>query len=85
MSLLRTILILIIIYYVVQLFTRYIFPALFRNYVNSKVNEFERRQKKQQRKATRKEGEITIDYSPDSSRKDKLSKGEYVDYEEIKD
>lgn len=85
MSLLRTILILIIIYYVIQLFTRYIIPSLFRGYMDDKMNEFARKQQKQQKKAARREGHVTIDYTPGKNQKEKPAKGEYVDYEEIKD
>ena len=85
MSLLRTILILIIIYYVIQLFTRYIIPSLFRGYMDDKMSEFARKQQKQQKKATRHEGQVTIDYTQDKNQKQKPGKGEYVDYEEIKD
>ncbi|MBN2481152.1 MAG: DUF4834 family protein [Bacteroidales bacterium] len=85
MALLRTILILIIIYYVVQIFTRYILPALFTSYMDDKMNEFSTKQKKQQKKTAKREGEITIDYIPEKSSKNKPGKGEYVDYEEVKE
>ncbi|MBN1159146.1 MAG: DUF4834 family protein [Bacteroidales bacterium] len=85
MALLRTILILIIIYYVVQIFTRYIFPALFYNHMEDKVNEFSKNQKKQQKKAAKREGEITIDYIPEKHSGEKQGEGEYVDYEEVKE
>ena len=85
MALLRTILILIIIYYVIRLFSRYVIPALFYNYMDNKMNGFSRNQKKQQKKATKREGEVTIDYMPKNNRKEKPSKGEYVDYEEVKE
>ena len=84
-TLLRTILILIIIYYVVQIFIRYIIPALFYSYTNNKRNEFHRDQKRRQRHASKHEGEVTIDYIPDKHPKQNDGKGEYVDYEEVKD
>ena len=85
MSLLRTILILIIIYYVIQIFSRYILPVLFNNYMDKKVNEFSRQRQREQKKAARREGEVTVDYTPDKNRKHNKSKGEYIDYEEVKD
>ena len=85
MSLLRTILILIIIYYVIQIFTRYIIPSLFGNKMDDNMNEFTRKKRNEQKKAARHEGEITIDYNQDKDHRKKSSKGEYVDYEEIKD
>lgn len=88
MSLLRTLLILFIIYYLVRLFTRYILPALFYNYMDNKVNEFARQQKRRQgeakREARKREGEVTIDYNPRNDLKNGRSRGEYTDYEEIK-
>ena len=88
MGLLRTILILFIIFYVVRLFTRYILPALFYNYMDDKMKEFSKQQQKQrqrqQQKAQEHEGEVTIDYSPQDKNK-KPSKGDYVDYVEVKD
>ncbi len=85
MTVLRTILILIIIYYVIRIFTRFIIPALFYNYMDDKMKDFSRNQKKQQYKASKNEGEVTIDYIPEKEHNNKQNKGEYVDYEEVKD
>jgi hypothetical protein len=85
MGLLRTILILFIIFYVIRLFTRYILPALFVNYVDHKMGDFTRQQQNQQQRARKREGEVTIDYSPDNPSKNKPAKGDYVDYVEVKD
>lgn len=89
MSLLRTLLIIFIIYYLGRLFTRYVLPALFYNYMDDKVKEFSERQQKQRRrehqKARKREGEVNIDYTPQGEGKGKPSKGEYVDYEEVRD
>jgi len=80
MALLRTLLILFIIYYVIRLVTRYILPALFYNYMDDKMNGFKKQQKQQQR-----QGEVTIDYSPGNQSKNKPAKGDYIDYVEVKD
>jgi len=85
MSLLRTILILIIVYYVIQIFIRYIIPVLFGKPTNDNMNDFVRNRKKEQKKAARHEGEVTIDYNPDKKAGRHTGKGDYVDYEEIKD
>ncbi len=89
MGFLRTILIIIVIYYVIRLFTRYILPGLFVNYMDKKMNEFSKQQMKEQQrqrqKAQQHEGEVTIDYSPGSSSKNKPAKGDYVDYVEVKE
>jgi hypothetical protein len=86
---LRTILIIFIITYVIRLFNRYILPALFYNYMDDKAREFAKKQKRrsqrEQQESRKREGEVSIDYSPQGHGKDKPSKGVYVDYEEIKD
>ncbi len=88
MGLLRTLLIIIIVYYVIRLFTRHILPGLFVGYMDKKMNEFSQQQMKEQRKrqqAQQREGDVTIDYKPGNSSKNKPSKGDYVDYEEVKE
>jgi hypothetical protein len=87
-NLLRTILIIIIISYLIRLFTRYILPVLFSNYVEDKAREFSKQQKRrqyEQQQARKREGEVSIDYSPQNNNRNKPSRGVYVDYEEIKD
>jgi len=87
MGLLKTLLIIFIIYYLGKLFTQYILPALFYNYMDDKVKEFSQKQQKQrkreQQQAKSREGEVTIDYAPQDG-KNKRPGGEYVDYEEVK-
>jgi polyhydroxyalkanoate synthesis regulator protein len=85
MALFRTILILIIIFSLIRIFTRYILPSIFTSYMDNKVNEFSGRQKKYREQSKKKEGEVTIDYSPGNHSKNKPSKGDYVDYVEVKD
>lgn len=85
MALLRTILILIIIFSVIRIFGRYVLPALFSNYMDNKMNEFARKQKRNKEQARKREGEVTIDYNPGNQSKNKHSKGEYIDYVEVKD
>jgi len=82
---LRIILILVLVYYLVRIITRYLVPSLLGNYVNRKMNDFSDRSGGQQKTTGRKkEGEITVDYAPQDDKKQK-DRGEYVDYEEIKD
>ncbi len=88
MGLLRTILIIIIVTYIIRLFTRYILPALFFNFMDDKAREFAKQQKKEYQKAQqakKREGEVSIDYSPQNNSKNKPRSGVYVDYEEVKD
>jgi len=88
MALLRTILIIIIVTYIIRLFTRYILPAMFFNFMDDKAREFAKQQKKEYQRAQqakKREGEVSIDYSPQQTNKNKPRSGVYVDYEEVKD
>jgi hypothetical protein len=82
MGLLRTILILLVIYFLFKLVARVILPLLLKNYVEKKHREFQDRFGQHQQKV-KKEGEITIE-KKSTKGKGKDDEGEYVDYEEIK-
>lgn len=75
----RTLLILLAIYYGYKFLTKYIFPLMFRNYVNKMTNKH-----RQHNQFQKDEGDVTIRYNNQKNEKkvDK-DKGEYVDYEEI--
>jgi len=83
-GLLRTILIILLIYYGIKVLSRLFAPALLK-FVAKKAEErfggqfgdFQRQNKPQQ-----KEGEVTIDKVPNTKSSNK-DVGEYVDYEEI--
>jgi len=82
---LRIILILVLVYYLVRIITRYLVPFLLGNYVNRKMNDYSDRSGRQQQTGGRKkEGEITVDYAPQEEKKQK-DRVEYTYYEEIKD
>jgi len=57
--------------------------------MDGKMKDFSRQQqrhgKREQKQAQKREGEVNIDYTPQGGGKDKPSKGEYVDYEEVRD
>lgn len=81
----RTILILILIYYGVKVISRLFAPVLMR-FVAKKAEQrfgqqFNQHQKKQQPK--QKEGEISIDKTPAQNKTSNKDVGDYVDYEEI--
>ncbi|MBP1667654.1 MAG: hypothetical protein H6Q21_20 [Bacteroidetes bacterium] len=81
----RIILLLVLFYYLTRIITRYLVPFLFGSYVNRKMNDFQGRSGRQQKTHNRKkEGEVTVDYTPQEGNKNK-DRGEYVEYEEIKD
>lgn len=83
MVLLRIILLLIIIYYVLKLIGRLIFPYVFTRKINK--NE-QQRQKSWDDFLFRKkyeEGNVTVDYNS-KNKKSRNKDGEYIDYEEVK-
>ncbi|WP_250436650.1 DUF4834 family protein [Hanstruepera flava] len=80
----KTILIILLVYYGIKILSRLFAPALLR-YVTKKAekqfgqqfNQYNSRQEQ-----TKKEGEVSIDKMPNSKSSNKTV-GEYVDYEEI--
>ena len=80
---LRTILILILLYYGLKWLGRILFPVLFQK----AVRNFEEKIRQEQGQATpsdqMKEGETVIDRRPGPQRETNKNVGEYVDYEEI--
>ncbi|RLD28609.1 MAG: DUF4834 domain-containing protein [Bacteroidetes bacterium] len=85
MGLLKTILIILLVYYGVKVLSRLFAPLLMR-YVAKKAGkrfgqQFNQHQKQQQPK--QKEGEISIDKAPKQNKASNKDVGEYVDYEEI--
>jgi hypothetical protein len=85
MGFIRIILILILFYYGVRIITRYLLPLFLGKYVNRKMNDFQGQSGRQEKTKSRKrEGEVTVDYSPQEEKKQN-NRGDYVEYEEIKD
>ena len=89
MGLLRTILIILLIYFGIKILSRLFAPVLMR-FVAKKAEEKFGQQfggfqnqanQKQQQKS--KEGETVIDKMPNQSKQSNSDVGEYVDYEEI--
>lgn len=85
MGFLRTILIVILVYYALKWLGRILFPVLFKK----AVKNFEKKAREQQGYAPSeepiKEGETVIDRKPGPQRESNTNVGEYVDYEEIDD
>ena len=89
MGLLKTLLIIVFIYYLFRLTARFIFPFLLKYFIGKTQRDFDNwnGNKQQHRK---KEGEVSIDYNPKkdkkrtaSGRKDTGDEGDYVDFEEV--
>ena len=80
MQILRTILIIVIIYYLAKLFARYILPLLARYFIRRSQKTYQ----KQYKQPKKKMGEMNVEYQPE--KKEELNDlGEYVDYEDLKD
>ena len=78
MALVRFLLILFLIYFIVRIFTRYVF----RSYFKKMQRNFENQQNQHNNK---KEGDVTINTKPDKGKKIDKDEGDYIDYEEIKE
>jgi len=86
MGLLKTIAILIIIYYIFKFFSRYIAPIFLKKVVSNMEKKFKEQQGQQYSDSTDGEiGETVIDRKPRQTKESNKSVGEYVDYEDIKD
>ena len=83
-NLLRTLAIIIIVYYVLRWLARIFAPVIMKRMVN-KMQEKAQQQYNQQRQNTTqaREGETVIDKRPSSKKQSNDSVGEYVDFEEI--
>lgn len=75
---LRTVGIIVVLYYVFKFVGRLLFPVL----VKKAVNNMQARQGNYQREQKR-EGEVTIETKQSQQRKAGSNDGEYVDFEEI--
>lgn len=80
---LRTILVILLIYYVLKLIARYVFPLFFKKMMSSMEKKFnEQQQNKTSQGSDSKIGETVVDKTPSQGRSnDKV--GEYVDFEEV--
>jgi len=86
MGLLRTIIIIALVYYGIKILSRIFAPFLLK-YAAKKAeqrfgDQFGQFQKEQKRDPLKKEGEITIDKIP-KTKTSNNDVGEYVDYEEV--
>lgn len=80
----RTILIIVIIYYALKFIGRIVFPMFFKrmmNNVEKKFNDQQSNNSTSERKV--KEGETIIDKTPNQPSKSNNDVGEYVDYEDV--
>lgn len=87
MSLLRTLAILVIIYYAFKLFSRYIAPIFLKKVINNVEKKYKEQQQQQSQSENPqgKVGETVIAKKPSNQKESNKDVGDYVDYEELKD
>ena len=83
MGLIRTLLIIAIIYYAFRFLARIFAPILLKRMMNNMQQKAQQHNNQQQKSASTKEGETVIDRKPNATNQSKDSVGEYVDFEEI--
>jgi len=77
----RTIVVLVIIFYAIRLFTRYVMPLLLHKTIRDMQSKMKDQMKEQQRQG-RREGEVTLERNP-NQKGNNSNRGEYVDFEEV--
>lgn len=83
MGLLRTLLILVIIYYAFKFLARLFAPFLIKKMADTMQQKAQGFNNQSRPKSTVSEGETIIDKAPRNNQQSKNSVGEYVDFEEI--
>jgi len=78
---LRTLFIIVVIWYGIKLVVKYVFPLMIRQTMKNMQSHMEEQLRQQERKG-RKEGEVTIEGSPKTS-PNRSNEGEYIDFEEV--
>lgn len=90
MQILRTILIIVLVYYAFKFLFRFLFPLLLKRWVDKKTQQFQQQSnymdsEKAKEFAKQKEGEIKIKTTKKSQKTDTDNVGDYVDYEDVND
>lgn len=80
-GLLRTLAIILVVYYGLKIIARYIFPLFIKRTMNKMEDRF-REQQEAQQPQQHKVGETVIDKKPPTKKKE-VDGGEYIDYEEL--
>ncbi len=83
-NVLRTILIILVIYYALKIVMRFAFPLLMKRFMGKMEKKFQQQQGQHQPNQPRsKVGETIIDKKPDSNSGTNNDVGEYIDYEDV--
>ena len=83
-TLIRTIFILLIIYYGVKFFMRFFAPKLVEKAADKLYKDMKEQEAAQKRKTTRR-GDVTIDFTDKKPKQYPRNEGDYIEFEEIKD
>ncbi|WP_232771636.1 DUF4834 family protein [Tenacibaculum sp. Bg11-29] len=83
MNFLKTIFIIVLIYYIVKFFVKLFAPYLLKKAVDKVQKKAEQQYKNKQRETTVEEGKTVVDKTPKNTKQSNNSVGEYVDFEEI--
>lgn len=77
----RTVLVILIIFYALRLITRFVFPLLFQKTIRDMQAKMQQQMRDQQRQG-KSEGEVTIERKPNQNNRQSQT-GDYVDFEEV--
>ncbi len=84
-GLIRTIAIIIIVYYAFKFIGRYILPLFVKRMVDNVEKKYREQQQNQNQDENVKVGETIIDKKPTNIKEGRKDVGDYVDYEELND
>ena len=79
---LRTLVIIVLIFYGIRLFARYVLPLLVDKGLKNMQQKMQDQQRQSQR-STRPPGDVTIEYKNRTGKNSSQTKGDYVDFEEV--
>jgi len=85
MGLLRTIAIIIIVYYAFKFIGKYIMPLFLKRVVKNVEKKMREQQENQYKEEAGNIGETVIAKKPQTTKESNKDVGDYVDYEEVKD
>ena len=85
-GLIKTIAILVLVYYAFKFFSRYIAPFFLKKVIDNVEKKYKEQQQQNQRQDENvKVGETVIDKKPSKIKESNKDVGDYVDYEELND
>jgi len=82
-SILKTVLVIMMIYFGFKLFIKWFGPMILKYFLKKIGSKFQQQFNQQAPGKSQKKGDVTIDRKPNNSPKANKKVGEYIDYEEI--